>query len=353
MINLKFNYPSVQEEAELFRSFVQSGLNQDQLLKQSATWYEQELDILARTLNVPTDILRQSAKISACHSGNTALFNILFSLRNDRPLIGVEEFTYSGFKSVAGKLGLQMKGISCDEQGIVPSALEEAIGKGIKYLYLQPTIQNPSCCVMGEERRRTISYIIRKYNLTIIEDDAYRFLHHDPPPSFLKLIPENTIHIFSLSKPYNAFIKCCFIIRPNTILPGLEEILSDTGSFSATLSLLFAKFLLENNLLYRLAREKQKYARDVHASIKPLLEGLHYRSFPTAFHYWIKLPKGLSSIDCSKQLMAKQIMVAGAHEYSVCGNDGYIRIALSSEKDLAVLKKAVLAIKELLLSESA
>ena len=72
----------------------------------------------------------------------------------------------------------------------------------------------------------------------------------------------------------------------------------------------------------------------------------------TGFHYWIKLPQGLNSFECAKRLMARDIMVAGAHEYSVNGNDGYIRIALSTEKDPELLMKALITIKKFLLSVS-
>ena len=327
MINLRFNYPSIEEEAIFFKSFLQSSLDQDVLLKQPDVLNEQDISLLANALQIPDQTLLDTSIIHACNSGNAAIFNLLFALQNDHPLLGVEEFTYSGFKSVATRLGLSLKGIQCDDQGIMPSALEEAIAKGIRYLYLQPTIQNPSCSVMGEERRRIIAYMVQKYKLIVIEDDAYRFLHHDPPPTFLSLIPENTIHIFSLSKPYNSFIKCCFIIQPEDVLPQLAGIISDTGSFATSLSLMFSRFLLKNNMLFRLA----------------------HRSFPTGFHYWIKLPQNINSKECTNQLMARKIMVTGAHEYSVNGNNGYIRIALSAEKDLDQLKKALTTIRELLL----
>jgi DNA-binding transcriptional MocR family regulator len=191
--------------------------------------------------------------------------------------------------------------------------------------------------------------MVQKYKLIVIEDDAYRFLHNDPPPTFLSLIPKNTIHIFSLSKPYNSFIKCCFIIQPEDALPQLAGIISDTGSFATSLSLMFSRFLLKNNMLFRLAHEKQRHARNVQAMVRPLLDGLAHKSFPTGFHYWIKLPQNINSKECTNQLMARKIMVTGAHEYSVNGNNGYIRIALSAEKDLDQLKKALTTIRELLL----
>ena len=64
-----------------------------------------------------------------------------------------------------------------------------------KVLYLNPTGSNPTGTTMPAERRREIYNICCKYNILILEDDAYCFMHFldENPPSFLSLDTEGRV----------------------------------------------------------------------------------------------------------------------------------------------------------------
>src|SRR6478672_3394337 len=85
--------------------------------------------------------------------------------------------------------------VPMDQDGLEPAALEATLerlqGEGArpKLLYTVPTYQNPTGITMTAERRAAVLALARRYDLLILEDDAYRDIGFDapPPPSLLSL----------------------------------------------------------------------------------------------------------------------------------------------------------------------
>jgi DNA-binding transcriptional MocR family regulator len=72
-----------------------------------------------------------------------------------------------------------------DNQGLLPSALDailtqrQAAGLALpRLLYTIPTGQNPTGSVMGAERMCQVYELARKWDLIILEDDAYFWLQY-------------------------------------------------------------------------------------------------------------------------------------------------------------------------------
>ncbi len=342
MINLRSNYPSLDKESEMFAHFVLHYLDKNKLLQTYLSLPdEQWFAMLSSFLNIPADSLNKKSRIETCSSGNAALFAVLFALRSNYSVIAVEAFTYSNCKAIAHSLGYQLFPIELDKEGATEASIKEAISKGVKLFYVQPTIQNPTCSVMSEERRKELANIISESNAMLIEDDAYRFLHPHPPASFLELLPEKTIHIYSLSKPFNSFIKSCFIILPKDAIISIATVIDRSGSSLSSLSFLLTEHLLDLDDFKQLIVQKQKRATQVQKLIQPIISGLLYHTFSTSFHVWISLPHSINSKDLVEQLRQKQILITGGHECSAKENTGFIRIALSGETEEAVLLSAV------------
>jgi DNA-binding transcriptional MocR family regulator len=112
----------------------------------------------------------------------------------------VEDLTYSGARLLAQQMGLKLRGIAMDAEGLRPDALEAAIrSTRARVLYCMPRLQNPTSAVMSERRRRQIAAIADKQRLVVIEDDTYGFLSPEREP-LASILPERTIFITSLSK---------------------------------------------------------------------------------------------------------------------------------------------------------
>ncbi len=88
--------------------------------------------------------------------------------------------SYLGGLNAFSVYGAKLKGISLDENGMIPDELEETIihlhelGKKIKFIYIIPDFQNPAGITIPENRREKIIDIAEKHDLLIVEDSPYR-----------------------------------------------------------------------------------------------------------------------------------------------------------------------------------
>ncbi|MCK7558654.1 aminotransferase class I/II-fold pyridoxal phosphate-dependent enzyme [Chitinophaga sedimenti] len=210
MLNLRVNYPSIPQEMPVFENYVSqfSDADRQRLLKTPASFYVDESN--ARTLidwlKADYNEVNRVSRIATLPSANSALFCVLSQYEGPRE-VAIETTTFPGFRMCAQHFGYQQIPVACDEEGMLPEALREYLQSGQgRLIYLQPTVHNPTCFVMPLARRQQLAAVVRAFpGVYILEDDAYRFLHDNPPPSFLSLMPERTIHVYSLSKPFNPF----------------------------------------------------------------------------------------------------------------------------------------------------
>lgn len=352
MINLKLNYPSVPAEGVVIRNYFDSVAPRiDEVLNFPEYGGSiRNLNIAAKYLGIEP-IYTSVTSLVSCNSGNHALACIFHALRGRSPGIICEPFSYPPFMALAAQNGFKLFPAEFDEHGITTSGLEKAVAETkSKIVYLQPTIQNPTCAVMPLQRRQELASVVRQHGLLIIEDDAYRFLHPWPPPAFLSLIPEFTFHVFSLSKPFNPLIKTCFVALPTAYVAAVTNQVRFTSSGnSALLSDLSAYVLL--NKLDDIIRMKQDVARERQQKAASLLNGLRFSTYATSFHLWLELPDKFRSSDVSRRLAELNIGVPPGRESSVRNDDQgehFIRIALGAEKDWNNIENALLKLRSIL-----
>ena len=126
---------------------------------------------------VSADMQRHGSTVSAdeiliTNGAQQALHLVLSSFVERGDDVLIEEPTYTGALSVLSSLGARAIGVPVDDQGIRPDLLALALERHKpRLLYLQPTFQNPTTCVMGEGRRREVLALARRYACLIVEDD--------------------------------------------------------------------------------------------------------------------------------------------------------------------------------------
>ncbi|KAI1179732.1 aromatic amino acid aminotransferase [Nemania sp. FL0916] len=121
-------------------------------------------------------------------SGSTSALEIalrIFCNRGDTVL--AEQHTYPGFIEVANLVGVKVKSVDMDEDGISAQSLEMILrnqdksdNTKLSVLYTIPSGQNPTGISQTLERKQEIYKLAEKYDLVIIEDDPYYFLHLGP-----------------------------------------------------------------------------------------------------------------------------------------------------------------------------
>ena len=101
-----------------------------------------------------------------------------------------EEFSFATAVETAAPLGVPVVGVPMDGEGLLPEAMERllrdwdpAARRGAprpRVLYTVPSGQNPTGATQGEQRRRDIYDVCRRFDVYVLEDEPYYFLQMPP-----------------------------------------------------------------------------------------------------------------------------------------------------------------------------
>jgi DNA-binding transcriptional MocR family regulator len=138
----------------------------------------------------------------------------------------VERPTYDRPLKILRELGAEAVGLHCDDEGLDPDALEEALraGEAPAFLYLIPTFQNPSGRTLTLERRRRVVELAREHDLLVLEDDPYGLVRFDgePLPSLFELSDGATAYSSSFSKTIAPGLRVGWFVLPEALGRQLE-----------------------------------------------------------------------------------------------------------------------------------
>jgi kynurenine/2-aminoadipate aminotransferase len=138
--------------------------------------------------------------------------------------------------------------VPTDANGMQPSLLKSILDKWIssnshekrpKILYLNPTGTNPSGMNTSTARKKEIYKIAQEYDLLILEDDPYYFLHfeHENPTSLLSMdVDGRVIRLDSFSKIISAGFRIGFATGPTELIRRIEMVLQGSVIGAASIS---------------------------------------------------------------------------------------------------------------------
>jgi DNA-binding transcriptional MocR family regulator len=117
----------------------------------------------------------------------------------------VEEPSYLAALQCFGLAGARLVPVRCDEDGLDPVALEQAVAEHRpKLLYTVPTFHNPTGRTLPLERRIAVAQLAGRLGFWIVEDDPYGELRYrgDPLPALVTLpgAEDRTLSLSTLSK---------------------------------------------------------------------------------------------------------------------------------------------------------
>nr|CAI5826667.1 unnamed protein product [Callosobruchus analis] len=172
----------------------------------------------------------------------------------------VQNPLYTGTEIILKPYKVNLIGVEQDKYGIIPKKLVDALenckakyteeggGKMPKALYINPTGSNPTGITMSTERKKEIYKICCKYNIIILEDDAYFFLHFldKQPVSFLSLDTEGRVIRFdSMSKVLSSGLRLGWLTGPKQLVHYIELHVQSSILHSSTLSQVLVESLLQ------------------------------------------------------------------------------------------------------------
>ena len=214
-------------------------------------------------------------------------------------------------------LHIQLIAVPADESGMSPDALAQVCkNTEVKGIYLMPTCSNPTGIFMPPSRRLKLAEVIQRYGLLLIEDDIYSFLAPDDARSFFSLLPEQTIHICSISKSLCAGLWVAFLAFPDKYRERLVSGMLSINLKTVSLNGEIIAELIESGDAEKIVTRKKILARkrnQVFTSVFPENRPDNVERF---FH-WLELPKHLTSKELELPALQRGVRLLGSHRFAM------------------------------------
>lgn len=264
---------------------------------------------------------------------HSVLLALMSQLARPGELICVEDLVYPGIKAIAAQLGVRLHSIPSDVDGPIISALEDACKtQHPRAFYCNPTLQNPNTKTIPLHRRQALADIAMRYNLPIIEDDAYGMLPTETPITIAQLAPELTWYISGFSKCLGAGLRIAYVCAPSArqaqrLAGALRATTVMVNPIAALLATNWVKNGTANEMLKAIRVESS--ARQLMAT--KVLKAWPYLSNADGFHLWLPIPvnAGWRASEFALQLRTQGVGVVSSVAFSTDSNPAEaVRICL-------------------------
>lgn len=318
-VDLQLNYPVAEGQSELMARALAALARPDVLAEAvsgpaAATGgpeaREAAVSVLARPGWAP-----DPESVLFAGNGRQAIAAALSALVPPGGRLGVEALTYPLVKAVAERLGIRLVPLPLDDEGVRPEALA-AVHRAtpLAAVYLQPTLHNPLSVTAGEGRRNELAELLRRLELTAVEDTTWAFLlppravrrgaldpHGAPgprgapgpsgaPAPLAAYAPERVVLVDSLSKRLAPGLTVGYLVVPGRLRTAVAEALRSGAWTAGGLALAAATRWAGDGTVAEAVAVKRAETEARHALVRRHLGGYAVRTSPHAYYCWWELP---------------------------------------------------------------
>lgn len=320
LIDLVFNMPGDAGDAEVLRAGLRrlssAGDLEAMLRYQPHGGRTHERRIIAESLK-PTLGSVSHENLLITSGGQHGLATIVFGVLQRGEAIAADTLTYPGFKSVAALQGLDVVPVERTDGVMDPDALDrQCRSRKPRAVYLMPTVHNPLGSVMDVTTRQRIVEVAQAHDLLMIEDAAYAFLENDPPPSFIELAPERTIHVGGYSKSLATGLRLGYLVSPPRHIPNLlGAIRATTWNAPALISGLVTAWV-EDGTLAKSEDSRRRDGAERQSICRASMSNFSLSAHPNAGFAWVWLEKGMRAEPIVVALKERGISASGAEPFA-------------------------------------
>jgi DNA-binding transcriptional MocR family regulator len=294
-----------------------------------------------------------AGRVVLCDGAQHALACVFMAVAQRGDVVLADAITYQGINALCRALGLDLRGIPADRNGMRPDAFEAACAScRPRAVFLVPSLHNPTTVTLSEERRRALAAVARQHNVLIVEDDVYRPLLDDNLPSFAMLEPELTIYVSGLSKCLAPGLRFGFVSGPRAIMGHVAAALRmDCWSISP-LTALIGSILLEEGLASQVIDVQKQELRQRQSLVRDVLARFDVQTHDAATHAWLHLPEPWRGAGFARAARQRGVGVLPADAFAV-GRETLahaVRINVGAARSQADLKRALRILAELMSS---
>ncbi|NVO57780.1 PLP-dependent aminotransferase family protein [Rhodobacteraceae bacterium B1Z28] len=318
--DLVFNMPGEATDADMLRAGLRrlalAGDLEAMLRYQPHGGRMHERQIIAKHL-APTVGPFDPQRLLVTSGAQHGLSITCLGLLRHGDVIATDALTYPGFKSAAALRGIEPAPI----EGVIgimdPDDLDrQCCQRDIRAVYLMPTVQSPLGSVMDEPTRKRLLEVARRHDLILIEDATYAFLEPDPPPSFLSLAPERTVHIGGFSKSLATGLRLGYVIAPlKHITPLQEAIRATTWNAPALISGLITGWI-EDGTLAKSEENRRRDGAERQSIFRSAFGSRPVMAHRNAAFAWLPLEKGIRAHSVITHLKVQKITISGADPFA-------------------------------------
>ena len=316
----------------------------------SGTPYQKNIGVkwlsLCHVKSAPENIL-------LANGGQNALCVILASLFQPGDRIGTDPLTFSGFKTLAKMLHIQLIPIPNDdnEEPLSPEYLEQYCKtEGLKGLYVIPDFQNPMTYCMSLKRREELAQIAKKYNLIVIEDAINSLLSPQPPTAIASILPKQTLYVSSFSKVICPGLQIAFIHTPLQYKAALETGLYNVNLMVSPINAEFACSLILSPNCEHILTKRRELTILRNQVVDSILGNYKLLGAPECNFRLLHLPKEWTGKDFERAASQSGVQVYCGERFAVGSSmvPAVIRLSITSPKTIQELEKALYILRNLL-----
>ncbi|MCY0907407.1 MAG: PLP-dependent aminotransferase family protein [Sulfobacillus thermosulfidooxidans] len=251
--------------------------------------------------------------------------------------IVTESPTFAGALQIFASHGAQVLAVPMDEEGIRVEPLAQALAQHpVRMIYVQTFFHNPTSTVMSLARRQAVLALSQKYQVPIVEDDAYGFLATANPQPLYALAPGDApvIYLNTLSKLLAPGLRVGMVVAPRDIIQYLSQRkqLGDLHTGTVT-QLLVEGWLRSGNVTQHIARAQTIYASRMRIASELIRRrGLFLFGHPTGgFYLFVQLPKHINAYALHDYAAQRDVLFAPGEAFGIGDRyRGWIRLCVSA-----------------------
>lgn len=260
-------------------------------------------------------------QIMLTESGTQAIDLVCRFLLEPGDAVIVDDPCYFNFHAMLRAHRAHVVGVPWTHHGPDLEAFEQLLAAHRPRLYITNSgPQNPTGATLSPVVAHRLLKLAERHDLTIIEDDIYADLEHEPAPRLAAFDGlERVVHIGSFSKTLSAAARCGFVVARPDWIEGLADLKVATSFGAGQLSAELVLSILTDGgyrryltaLRERLARARGETLRRLGAlGLSPWIE-------PQAgLFLWMRLPGGLDAGKVAQRALAGGVVLAPGDAFS-------------------------------------
>ena len=216
--------------------------------------------------------------------------------------------SYVGALGTFASYQADVRHVAMDDQGLIPSALEEAIaavraaGRRVKFLYTIPNFQNPAGVTLAVPRRAEILDICLRNDVLVIEDNPYGLLGFDGQiyPALRSMDRDNVIYLGSFSKTFASGLRVGWALAPHAVREKLVLAAESAALCPPTLNqLVVSRYLATHDWKGQIKSFQTMYRERRDALLAGLEQhmpaGCTWTKPDGGFFVWLTVPEGVDT----------------------------------------------------------